>query len=78
MKISDNKIRKIPKFIVMEFPRKRSVFGQFSVKFPRPNPLQNANFINIVVSASLTLSEIGRNPNFGQIAFLAFGLFGSY
>ena len=36
----------------MEFPRrKNSVFGQLSVNYPLPNPLQNANFINIVVSA---------------------------
>ena len=38
----------------MEFLRKESVFGQFSVHFPPlPDPLQNANFISIVVSASL-------------------------
>ena len=47
------KFAKFPNFIVMEFPRKNSVLGQFSVKIPLPNPLQNANFINIVVSASL-------------------------
>ena len=47
------KFAKFPNFIVLEFPRKNSVFGQLSVKFPLPNPLQNANFINIVVSASL-------------------------
>ena len=47
------KFAKIPNFIVMKFPRKNSVLGQFSVKFPLPNPLQNAIFIIIVVSASL-------------------------
>ena len=48
------KFAKFPNFIVMEFPRKNIVFGQFSVDFPPPpTPLQNANFINIVASASL-------------------------
>ena len=49
------KFAKFPNFIVMEFPKKNSIciWGQFSVNFPLPNPLQNANFINIVVSASL-------------------------
>ena len=49
------KFAKFPNLIVKEFPRKNSVFGQFSVNFPLPNPLQNANFINIVVSAFLTI-----------------------
>ena len=40
----------------MEFPRKNSVLGQFSVKVPLPNPLQAANFNNIVVSASLIVT----------------------
>ena len=52
------KFEEFPNFIVMEFSRKSSVFGQFSVNFPLLNPLQNANFINIVVSASLTLVRI--------------------
>ena len=43
------KFAKFPDFIVMEFPREGSVLGQFSVNFPLPNPLPNANFINIVV-----------------------------
>ena len=30
------KFANFPKFIVMEFPRKNSVFGQFSVNFPPP------------------------------------------
>ena len=47
------KFVKFPNFIVREFLRKNSVLGQFSAKFPLPNPLQNGNFINIVVSASL-------------------------
>ena len=50
------KFARFPNFIVMEFPRKKKkncVLGQFSVNFPLPNPLQNANFINIVVSASM-------------------------
>ena len=34
-------------------PKKNSAFGQFSLILPPPRPLQNANFINIVVSASL-------------------------
>ena len=39
----------------MEFPKKNSVVGQSSLIFaPSPDPLRNANFINIVVSASLT------------------------
>ena len=55
-KISDNRIRKIPKFIVMEYPRKKTAsLNNFPYIFPLPNPLQNANFINIVVSASLIL-----------------------
>ena len=55
------KFVKIPNFIVMEFPRRNSVLGQFSVKFPLPNPLQNAHFINIVVSASLILLRPSQN-----------------
>ena len=48
------KFAKFPNYIVMDFPRKNSVLGQSSVNFPPPpTPLQNANFINIVVSASL-------------------------
>ena len=50
------KFAKFPNFIVMEFPRKNSVLGQFSVNFPLPTPFQNANFINIVVSAPLKLT----------------------
>ena len=61
---------KFPNLIVMEFPSKNSVWGQFSVKFPLPNPLQNANFINIVVSASLRKStakiQIGIQERRGQ------------
>ena len=50
------KFAKFPNFIVMEILRKKnSVFGQFSVNFPLPDPLQNANFIDIVVSASLRI-----------------------
>ena len=53
------KFAKFPNFIVMEFPRKKnSVLGQFSVEFPLPNPPQNANFINIVVSASLKIGDV--------------------
>ena len=38
----------------MEFPKRSSVFEHFSLIFCHlPDPLQNANFINIVVSASL-------------------------
>ena len=54
-KISDNKIAKFPIFFVMEFPRKNSVLGPFSGNYPPPQPLQNANLIIIVVSASLKL-----------------------
>ena len=54
------KLVKFPNCIVMEFPRKNSVLGQFSVTFPLPNPLQNANFINIVVSASLILRTLSK------------------
>ena len=54
------KFAKFPYFIVMEFPRKNSVFGRFSVNFPPPQPLQKANFINIVVSASLIESHQSR------------------
>ena len=39
----------------MEFRRKNGALGQFSVKFALPNPLQNANFIKVVLSASLNL-----------------------
>ena len=47
-----------PKFIVVEFPQKNSVLGQFSLNFrPPPRAPPNANFINIVVSASLILPE---------------------
>ena len=53
------KFAKFPNFNVMEIPRKNSVFGQFSVNFPLPDPLQNANFINIVVSASLSFGFPG-------------------
>ena len=50
------KFPKFPHFIVIEFPRKNSVLGKkIPVNFPLPNPLQNANFINIVVSASLNV-----------------------
>ena len=50
------KFAKFPNFIVMEFPRKKTEFWTIFRKFsPLRNPLQNANFINIVVSASLTL-----------------------
>ena len=52
-KISDNKIRKNSKFYCHDISQEKHRFGQFSVKCPLPNPLQNANFINIVVSASL-------------------------
>ena len=55
-KISDNKIRKISKLYCHGSSRKNSVFGQFSVNFPSPTPFQNANFVNIVVSASLCFS----------------------
>ena len=51
---------KFPNFIVMEFPRNKQRFGQFSVNFPLPNPLQNANFINIVLSVSLKMLEFPR------------------
>ena len=55
------KFAKFPNFIVMDIPRKKnSVFGQFSVNLPLPDPLQNANFINIVVSASLIIAEITK------------------
>ena len=38
----------------MEFPRKNSVLGQIFLNFsPSPTPIPNANFTNIVVSASL-------------------------
>ena len=53
-RISDNKIRKISKFychgISQQNKRFWTIFHKFS---PLPDPLQNANFINIVVSASL-------------------------
>ena len=52
------KFAKFPNFIVMEFPRKNSILGQFSVTLPLSNTLQNANFINIVVSASLLQLEV--------------------
>ena len=62
------KFAKFPSFIVMEFPKKNSVLGQFSVIFHLPNPLQNANFVNIVVSASLIIGafvqELGWSPRF--------------
>ena len=48
------KFAKFPNFIVMEFPRKIALWDKFPSIFPLPNPLQNANAINIVVSASLT------------------------
>ena len=32
-------------FIVMAFPKKNSIFGQFSSLPPRPTPLKSANFI---------------------------------
>ena len=54
--MSDNKIHKISKFYchgISQEKKKNSVLAQFSVRFPLPNPLQNANFINTVVSASL-------------------------
>ena len=52
----------------MEVLKKNSVFGQFSVNFPPPRPLQNANFINIVVSASLTFCRIptGKRTKFDK------------
>ena len=56
-KISENKIRKISKFYCHGIPKKNSVLGPFSVNFPLPNPLQNANFVNIVVSASLIMGS---------------------
>ena len=38
------------KFIIMEFPKRKSLFVQFSLIFrPPPDPLQNANFVSIVV-----------------------------
>ena len=42
-----------PNLIVMGFPRKNSVFGQFSLIVPLPDPLQSATFINIVASVFL-------------------------
>ena len=48
------KFAKFPNFIVMEFLKKNSVFGQLSLNFAPP---QNANFINIVVSASLKVLD---------------------
>ena len=51
------KFAEFPNFIVMEFPRKNSILGQFSVNFPLPDHLQNANFITIVVSASLIMGD---------------------
>ena len=38
------KFAKFPKFIVMEFPKKNSVFGQFSVNFPPPQPPPKRKF----------------------------------
>ena len=43
---------KFPNFIVMEFPGKTGFLDNRPYIFPLPNPLQNANFINIVVSAA--------------------------
>ena len=65
------KFAKFPNFIVMELPRKNSVFGKFSVNFPLPNPLQNVNFINIVVSASLKFLRptAFRTTAFGNCRF---------
>ena len=54
-KISDNKFVKFPNFIVIEFSQEKQRFGQFSANFPPPQPPPNANFISIVVSASLRL-----------------------
>ena len=56
-KISDNKIRKNSEIychgISHEKQRFLTIVRNF---FPSPTPLQNANFINIVVSASLRIS----------------------
>ena len=41
-------------------PSEKSVSDKFSSNIPLPNPLRNANCINIVVSASLTK---GTDPN---------------
>ena len=38
------KFANFPNFIVMEFPRKTSVFEQFSVKFPPPQPPPKRKF----------------------------------
>ena len=53
-KISDNKIRKISKFYCRGISQEMVFLENFLSIFPLPNPLQNANFINIIVSASLT------------------------
>ena len=74
-----------PNFIVMEFPKTNSVWGQFPINLPLPNPLQNAKFINIVVSASLILGNerllLGNERLlfgfFGISFFVAGGFWGS-
>ena len=43
------KFSNFPNFIVREFPRKSSVLDNFPSIFPLPNPLQNANFINMLL-----------------------------
>ena len=55
-KLLDNKICtfKIRLSWPFPFPRKNSVFEQFSSRPPHPTLLKNANFIFIVVSQSLT------------------------
>ena len=52
----------------MECPKKNSVFGQLSLRFPPPQPLPKRNFIDIVLSASL-IEGPTRNPD--ALAFLA-------
>ena len=43
-KFLTKKFAKFPNFIVMEFPRKNSVLGQFSVNFPPPRPPPKRKF----------------------------------
>ena len=52
-KFLTTKFANFPDLIVMDFPTKKSVWEQSSLKFPPPDHLENTISINIVVSASL-------------------------
>ena len=56
------KVVNLPKFCCRGLWQENQRFSTIPFKFPPPRPLQNANFINIVVSESLTIADPQKRP----------------